>query len=141
MSESIITEQTLREAGWRDRAGQGFSELVGPIWTRREGNVWTLGVLAGTQHTNIMGIVHGGLIATLLDQVVSMNAWEALDRSPCVTVQMDMHCLAAAQVGQFLEARATIVRMTNSLVFVRGEIVVEDEVIASGQAVLKRVRR
>lgn len=140
MSSAVVTEQTLREGGWRERTNQGFSALVGPIWSRREKDAWMLGVLTGDQHANVMGIVHGGLIATLMDQVLSVAAWEALSRTPCVTVQLDMHCLAPAQVGQFLEARGQVLRMTNSLVFVRGEISAGSDLIASGQAVLKKVR-
>lgn len=140
MSGMAITEQTLRDAGWRERASQGFSELVGPIWSRHDEDGWSLGVVAGQQHTNIMGIVHGGLIATLMDQAVSVAAWEALSRAPCVTVQLDMHCVAAAQVGQFLLARGFVLRVTKSLVFVRGEIHAESALIASCQAVLKQVR-
>jgi len=140
MSGSVITEQALRDAGWRERASQGFSELVGPIWSRRDDDGWSLGAVAGEQHTNIMGIVHGGFIATLMDQAVSVAAWEALSRAPCVTVQLDMHCLAAGRIGQFLEARGSVLRVTNSLVFVRGEIYAESTLIASCQAVLKKVR-
>ena len=70
MSTPVISEQSLREAGWRERTSQGFSALVGPIWSRREEDAWVLGVLTGDQHANVMGIVHGGLIATLMDQAV-----------------------------------------------------------------------
>jgi len=141
MSEISITEQALRDAGWRERVNQGFSALVGPIWSRHDEGAWTLGILVGDHHANVMGLAHGGLIATLMDQVVSVAAWEALSRMPCVTVQLDTHYLAAAQIGQFLEARASVQRVTKSLVFVRGEIYAGTNLIASGQAVLKQVRR
>lgn len=139
MTQIVITEQALRDDGWRERTSQGFSALIGPIWSRREESVWAYGVLTGDQHANPMGLVHGGLIATLMDQTVSIAAWEALSREPCVTVQLDMHCLAAARPGQFLGARARVLRATKSLVFVQGEISSGETLISSGQAVMKRV--
>ncbi|AKQ55829.1 PaaI family thioesterase [Bordetella hinzii] len=136
-----LTHDMLREAGWGERRGMGFSALVGPLWSRREGDGWAYGLLTGEQHANQAGLVHGGLLATLMDQALSAVAWEALQRQPCVTVQLDTHYLAAARPGQFLEARGTVLRATSSLVFVQGDIRVGAAVMASGQAVLKRVRR
>lgn len=130
----------LRAAGWSEREGMGFSAHVGPIWSRQEGEAWAYGLLTGPQHANRAGLVHGGLIATLMDQGLSAIAWEAVQRQPCVTVQLDTHYLAAARPGQFLEARGRVTRVTASLVFVQGEITAEGEVVSSGMAILKRVR-
>lgn len=135
-----MTAQALRDAGWSERAGQGFSALVGPIWSRREDDSWAYGLLTGEAHSNRAGLVHGGLIATLMDQALTALAWEAVERQPCVTVQLDTQYMAAARPGQFLEARGRVLRATASLVFVQGEISVGPSVIASGQAVLKRIR-
>lgn len=82
MMETAITGQALRDAGWRERTSQGFSALVGPIWSRR-----------------------------------------------------------AARPGQFLEARARVLRATKNLVFMQGEVSAGGTLISSGQAVMKRVSR
>lgn len=140
MADTRITAEQLRELGWSERVGQGFSAHVGPLWTRREGDGWAYGLLTGEQHANRAGLVHGGLIATLMDQAVSAVAWEAVSRQPCVTVQLDTHYLAAARPGAFLEARAKVLKVTASLVFVSGEIQAAEAMVASGQSVLKRMR-
>jgi len=140
MADTQITTEQLREQGWSERAGQGFSGLVGPLWTRREGEDWAYGLLTGEQHANRAGLVHGGLIATLMDQAVSAVGWETVSRQPCVTVQLDTHYLAAARPGEFLEARAKVLKVTASLVFLSGEIRAGDAMVASGQGVLKRMR-
>ncbi|MDQ8033688.1 phenylacetic acid degradation protein [Bordetella genomosp. 1] len=140
MTRATITAQALRDAGWTERAGQGFSAHVGPIWTRREDGHWAYGLLTGPQHANIAGLVHGGLIATLMDQGLSAIAWEHVSRQPCVTVQLDTQYLTAARPGQFLEARGRVSRATSSLVFVQGEITAGDDTIAAGMAILKRMR-
>lgn len=140
MADTQITVAQLREHGWSERAGHGFSGLVGPLWTRREGDDWAYGLLTGEQHANRAELVHGGLIATLMDQAISAVGWEAVSRQPCVTVQLDTHYLAAARPGEFLEARAKVLKVTAGLVFLSGEIRAGDGMVASGQGVLKRMR-
>jgi len=133
--------ETLQAAGWRARTLPGFAGLVGPLWTRKEADAWAYGLLATPAHANPAGMVHGGLLATLIDHALSAIAWEAQGRLPCVTVQLDTHFLAGAQVGQFLEARGTILRATSGLVFMRGEIRADGTDILSAAAVLKILRR
>lgn len=140
MTTGMVTENQLQSEGWALRAGKGFSQLVGPLWARREGDGWAYGVLTGDMHANPAGIVHGGLIATLLDHALSSIAWEAASRAPCVTVQLDTHYLAAARPGKFLAVRGRVMRQTASLLFMHGELYADDELIASAQALLKRLR-
>ncbi|OZI16375.1 phenylacetic acid degradation protein [Bordetella genomosp. 7] len=132
------TEAWLQSEGWAPRTGKGFSQLVGPLWTRREADGWAYGLLASDAHANPAGLVHGGLIATLLDHALSTIAWDAMARQPCVTVQLDTHYLAAARPGQFLAVRGRVMRKTSSLVFMQGELQADGEIIASAQAMLKR---
>jgi len=138
---SAEARDALRAAGWAEREGMGFSAHVGPIWSRQEGDAWAYGLLTGPQHANRAGLVHGGLIATLMDQGLSAIAWEAVQRQPCVTVQLDTHYLSAARPGQFLEARGRVTRVTASLVFVQGEITADGQAVSSGVAILKRIRQ
>jgi len=130
----------LRASGWRQRSLPGFAGLIGPLWTRHEEPAWAYGVLATDEHTNPSGLVHGGLLTALLDHALSAIAWEALERRPCVTVQLDTHFLSTARAGQFLEARGHIVRATSSLVFMQGDVSVEGARIASACALLKAAR-
>lgn len=129
---------TLRAAGWRDRTGlPGFTGLVGPLWTRKEADGWAYGLRAGAQHLNPAGLVHGGLLTTLIDHALSAIAWEAVGRKPCVTVQLDTHFVAAAREGDFLEARGRVVRSTASLVFVQGALRSGDSELVVATAVMK----
>lgn len=132
-----VTAESLAAEGWRQKALPGFAGLIGPLWARQEQDAWTYGVLATDQHLNPAGVVHGGLLTALLDHGLSAIAWEALGRKACVTVQLDTHFLAVARAGQFLQVRGRVERVTSSLVFVRGEVSVGGEVVATGVGVLK----
>ena len=123
--------------GWKPRALPGFFALVGPLWTRKEGDLWAYGIVAEDKHTNPAGVVHGGMLTTLLDHALSAIAWEANERKPCITVAIDMHFLAPARPGQFVAARGRIVRQTASLVFMQGNLTVDGDEIATAGAILK----
>lgn len=129
--------ESLAADGWHRKSLPGFAGLIGPLWVRKEGQAWAYGLLATENHLNPAGVVHGGLLTALLDHGLSAIAWQALDRRACVTVQLDTHFLAAARAGQFLEVRGDVLRATSSLVFMRGELSVAGQVLATGAAVLK----
>lgn len=132
------TAISLKAAGWRERAGlAGYVGLVGPLWTLKEADGWAYGLLAGPQHLNPAGLVHGGLLTTLIDHALSAIAWEAVGRKPCVTVQLDTHFVAAAREGCFLEARGRVVRATTSLVFVQGAVRSGSDELVVATAVMK----
>jgi uncharacterized protein (TIGR00369 family) len=123
--------------GWKARTLGGFIEAAGPLWTRREAEGWAYAILAEEKHTNPAGIVHGGVLTTLLDHALSAIAWEANERRACVTVTLDVHFLSPSRPGDFIEARGQVVRQTGSLLFMRGALSVSGRDIASATALLK----
>jgi uncharacterized protein (TIGR00369 family) len=131
----IVADPSLD--GWKQRTLPGFFALVGPLWTRKEGDAWVYGIMAEDKHTNPAGIVHGGMLTTLVDHALSAIAWEANERQPCITVALDIHFLAPVRPGQFIAARGRIVRQTSSLVFMQGNLTVDRDEIATAGAILK----
>lgn len=130
----------LQSQGWKSRQLAGFMGHSGPLWTRREGDGWAYGLFAEDKHLNPAGVVHGGALATLIDHVVSTVAWEACDRTPCVTVQLDTHFLAEVRAGEFAQARASITARTGGLVFVDGLVQVDGRSVLAARAVMKVLR-
>lgn len=123
--------------GWKPRSLEGFAGLVGPLWTRKEGESWAYGLLAEAKHANPAGLVHGGMLMTLIDHALSAIAWEAAERKPCVTVQVDVKFIAPVRPGQFVEARGRVLKRTSGLVFMQGVLAAQGAEVAS--AVLKIV--
>lgn len=139
MQDIQSTHEALAAAGWRARELPGFAGLVGPLWTRKEEKdaSWAYGILAGPAHLNPAGLVHGGLLTTLMDHALSAIGWEATGRRACVTVQLDTHFLAAAREGDFLIARGRVLRATASLLFMQGSIATAETELVSASAILK----
>lgn len=123
--------------GWKPRTLPGFAGLVGPLWTRKENDAWAYGLVAEVRHANPAALVHGGVICTLLDHALSVIAWEANARKPCVTVALDVQFLAPARPGDFMVVRGRITRQSATLVFLQGTLAVGDSTIATASAILK----
>ena len=107
-------------AGWEPYRDEGFIGLVGPFWTRPSGDSYLYAFMAEPKHHNRRGVVQGGMLMTFADRSMGMTCWYANERQPQATVQLDMHFIDAVQIGEFVEAKCTVVRRTRSLVFMSG---------------------
>ncbi|HVE90198.1 MAG TPA: PaaI family thioesterase [Burkholderiaceae bacterium] len=123
--------------GWKPRTLEGFIGSVGPLWTRKENDLWAYAFVPTLQHTNPAGIVHGGLLMTLIDHALSAIAWEDANRRPCVTIQIDVRFLTAVRPHLLVEARGSVVRRTATLSFVEGNLIVGAEIAVTASAILK----
>jgi acyl-coenzyme A thioesterase PaaI-like protein len=128
-------------AGWEPYLDQGFIGLVGPFWTRRSGDNHLYAFMAEPKHHNRRGVVQGGMLMTFADRSMGMTCWYANDRQPQATVQLDMHFVDAVRIGEFVEAKCTVVRRTRSLIFMNAELLVGARVVATAKGVWKTLRK
>jgi len=112
--------------GWRALTGAAMPGGLGVPWAKKSGEQWLYGLLTGPEHANPAGIVHGGVLMAFADHGLSFLAWEAAERAPCTTIQLNTHFLDAIKPGEFIELRGEVTRRTRGLVFVRGVIGVSD---------------
>src|SRR5258708_265509 len=117
-------------AGWKPLRDKGFTEHIGPIWSRRDNGEWVYGLLVEAKHLNGRGVIHGGMIMSFADEALSMWVWEAAERKRCATIQLDTHFLASVRPGEFVEARGEVTRRTRSVLFVRGTLKVAGREVA-----------
>ncbi len=100
-------------------------------------------LVADERHLNRSGVVHGGLLATLLDNASGVTASLTVDpagRRPFVTLSLTTHFLAPAGVG-LLEARARITGGGRRTLFIDAELHDGDgRLIATSSGVFKPAR-
>jgi uncharacterized protein (TIGR00369 family) len=133
-----VTELDSTLSDWRIVNIDGFMSHIGPLLKRRvSADLDVYALKATPEHKNRIGLVHGGVIASLLDQVLAIEAWKAASQQPTVTVQMDTRFLGPARIGDFMQARATIRQITRSLIFVDGDVTCGDTMIATATAIMK----
>jgi acyl-coenzyme A thioesterase PaaI-like protein len=108
--------------GWRALPGAAMPAGMGVPWARKEDGGWRYGLLTNADHGNNNGVVHGGVLMAFADHGLSFLAWEAAERAPCTTIQLNTHFLDGIVPGEFMELRGEVTRRTRGLVFVRGVI-------------------
>jgi acyl-coenzyme A thioesterase 13 len=113
-----------------------FFDMIGPIYTRTAESGILLGLRARREHCNARGLVHGAILAALLDVVCGRNcSARAPSRPNMLTVSLTVDYVAAAQAGDWLEASATVARAGRRLAFADGRVEVEGKPVAKASAV------
>ena len=115
-----MTEQQRQDwyAMLKARANtEGTYAVTGGMRLAELGDGWARGELQlEERHRNPMGIVHGGVYCTMMDQVAGTAA--CTRGSICRTVNCEVRFLAPAQGGH-LTSRAEAVRMGRSIAVIR----------------------
>jgi uncharacterized protein (TIGR00369 family) len=104
--------------------GGPFVGINGPFLVgRRDGQV-RLGLRIERRHCNTLGMCHGGLLATMADMLMPVAMYEVPPFNgaprflPTISLQLDF--IAPAQLGDWVEGHAEVLRSTRSLVFAQG---------------------
>lgn len=131
----------VHRPGWTvDNNGGPFTELIGPIWRGPDAPDGIVkAILVETKHANLIGIAHGGILLSLMDNLMGSAISAAAPGSNYVTATMSSSFASAARVGDWLEARAAITRLGRTLVFIRATLSVGDRTVMTGEASFARV--
>ncbi|MBI1358836.1 MAG: hypothetical protein GC155_00970 [Alphaproteobacteria bacterium] len=110
--------------GYEFRPRAPYINHVGPIWqwTENEPGTMRLALRVADVHSNTMGYMHGGMIATMVDSAMARAMHAVLGRR-ALTLKMGLEYLDAVKVGELLE--------------VHGRLVAADEQVAQTEALVK----
>jgi uncharacterized protein (TIGR00369 family) len=133
---SAVTTKTVPD-GWVILPTRAFGTHVGPFYQPADGNKLLCVFVADERHGNKRGVAHGGMLATAFDVALGNASWNAASQRPCATVQLNVQYVGAVKLGEFASIRAEIIRVTRSLIFVRGVMSVGDRIVATGEGVWK----
>ncbi len=126
--------------GWRAMPRAPLPGVLGVPWSKRIGERWQYGLQTTEAHANPQGVLHGGVLMMLADHCLSLFAWEAAERAPCTTIQMNTHFLAAVQPGEFVWVTGEVTRRTRGLVFVRGILSAPDRDVGAVDGIWRILR-
>jgi uncharacterized protein (TIGR00369 family) len=103
-----------------------------------DGDVMTTEFIPRKEHQGYMDIVHGGIISTLLDEIMVKLAIEL--SMPAVTAQIDIRLRKSAKVGEKLIFSAEIIDNTSRLLVTRAAAVTENgDIVAEAKGKLVKV--
>ncbi len=99
----------------------GFAEANGPWFEKIEDGRLIRGFLAGPQHANSLGIVHGGMMAAFLDSAMGSTVWHVLQRR-AVTLKLSLDYLGPGRIGEWLQAEGEVVGEDERIVQIRARL-------------------
>lgn len=80
-----------------------------------------IALTAGEHHTNSMGIIHGGVLTSLMDQAMGMVATAAMEVDSCVTTNLNVHFLAPMSQGE-LVVTSTVLHQAGRSITTQSEV-------------------
>ena len=120
-----------------ERRRSPFSAHIGAeLEELREGYA-RLSLVLQPHHTNPNGVMHGGVITTMMDSALgaSLSALRGEDasRNPHATVEMNASFLSGARPGDRIVVEGRVIRMGKTIAFGEAEARRGDELIAKGR--------
>ncbi len=114
--------------------------VMGKLITRREGDKCRLRMFPERKHENLQGIVHGGVTLSLIDisMFTTMHVIGSGNAGPSVTLELSTQFIGGGDPRRPLDAVTEIMRETGKLVFVRGEVVQDDDRVAAFSGIIRK---
>ena len=119
-----------------------FINHVGPLLQAVENapGEMRLGLRVGLVHTNTMGLMHGGMIATICDSAMARSLFSKLQRRT-VTLRMAMEYFDPVQKGDWVEAHAPLVSSDEDVAHTECHVTVGDRLCARSTGVFRLLRK
>jgi len=112
-----------------------FSGLVGPFYSRREGNDLSLGLRIESRHCNSRGTCHGGMLATIADMALGYACALAGEadggKRNFVTVDLSLQYLASTHPGDWVQSEVRVLSAGASTASAAGHL------LANGKPVVR----
>lgn len=117
----------------------GFNAYVGPIYRKLSedpalSHHYIFDVR--NEHLNGSGFTHGGLLMTVVDAILGSTVAHRVGHM-CTTISLNCDFISAAKEGERIEGRASITRQTRSVVFVGGQLCVQDRTLMTASGIWK----
>lgn len=118
-----------------------FEIHVGPVFERDGGGARRFAFRVDDRHINLGGVAHGAMLLTFADCTLGLAVWDATGNAPSATLNMQSHFLKSARKGDLVEVVPEITRTTRSLVFARGDFMVNGDIVMAAASLWKLIGR
>ena len=121
-----------------DETNQGFMKYLGGLDLKRINDAeYEFSLEVKEMHLNTGKIAHGGFLSTIADTGMGTAAHQVAGNRRCVTINLDLKFITAAQLGEKLNGKVKILKKTRTLVFINCEISNAKDIIVSASGTWK----
>ena len=121
-----------------DETNQGFMKYLGGLDLKRINDTeYEFSLEVKEMHLNTGKIAHGGFLSTIADTGMGTAAHQVAGDKRCVTINLDLKFITAAQLGERLNGKVKILKKTRTLVFINCEISNAKDIIVSAAGTWK----
>ena len=121
-----------------DETNQGFMKYLGGLDLKRINDTeYEFSLVVKEMHLNTGKIAHGGFLSTIADTGMGTAAHQVAGNRRCVTINLDLKFITAAQLGERLNGKVKILKKTRTLVFINCEISNAKDIIVSASGTWK----
>jgi len=121
-----------------DETKQGFMKYLGGLDLKRINDTeYEFSLEVKEIHLNTGKIAHGGFLSTIADTGMGTAAHQVAGNRRCVTINLDLKFITAAQLGERLNGKVKILKKTRTLVFINCEISNAKDIIVSASGTWK----
>ncbi|HEU5319183.1 MAG TPA: PaaI family thioesterase [Methylomirabilota bacterium] len=109
-----------------ERRRSPFSAFIGTEMEELREGYARLSLTVERRHTNPNGVMHGGVVTTLMDEalggvIASVRGLETMFAAPHATVEMNASFLSGARPGDRIVVEGRVIRMGKSIAFGEAE--------------------
>lgn len=129
---------------WRLRDDTRFNNAVmGDLLVRVEEGRCRLRMHTERRHSNLQDMIHGAVTLSLVDIALfaALRTLTGAAPGPAVTLELSTQFIGAGRMGQPLDAVTQVLRETGRLVFLRGEVVQGDHLVAAFTGIVRKATR
>lgn len=120
--------------------GDKAEDYIGPFFFYMDGEHPRTAFRVKQQHCNAHDTVHGGVLMTFADYTLCMGALGGASES-VITVSLNSEFTAPAFMGDLIVGRGQVMRRGKSIVFMRCELLANDQLVLVASAVVKLIKK
>ncbi|AWW74889.1 thioesterase [Erythrobacter sp. KY5] len=143
---AIAPEDAGEEEGWHrwnlhDKSRYNAA-VLGDMQVRVEGRFCRLRMFPEQRHTNLGDNIHGAATLGLIDIALfaTLHTLGTGEAGPSVTVELSTQFVGAGDPKRPLDAVSEIVRETGRMLFLRGQVMQGDDVVASYSGIVRKMK-
>jgi 3'-phosphoadenosine 5'-phosphosulfate synthase len=102
--------------------GPGKFDVAPFVWLDSDSNCLVSILYLGKDLCGYPGIIHGGVLATILDEGLAQCCFQAISGKAAVTAKLDIKYRKPVPAGSFVVLRAETVKVEGRKTWVRGHV-------------------